>query len=78
MLRHACILGVPNAKCEKTIELANTSAGCLHVCIFSKIGNCFFAVTSCNFFIFAVDTCRKKLSRRARFFCGMSCKYFLR
>ena len=78
MLRHACILGGPQYEVREKIELANESADCLHVCILSKIGNCFFAVTSCNFFISAVNTCRKKLSHRATFFCGMSCKYFLR
>ena len=47
--RHPCILGGPQG--QKS-EVAHRWAHCLQACIFSKIGNCFFAVRSCNFFYF--------------------------
>ena len=68
--------GSPTPSVGEKSEKAHRWAHCLQACIFSKIGNCFFAVRSCNFFIFAVNTCRKKLSHRAIFFCGKSCNFF--
>ena len=57
-------------------EVAYGWAHHLQACIFSKIGNCFFAVRSCNFFIFAVNVRRKKALHRVIFFCGKSCNFF--
>ena len=62
--------GSPMPSAGTKSEVAHRWAHRLHSYIFSKIGNCFFAVRSCIFFIFAVNTCRKKLSHRAIFFCG--------
>ena len=45
--------GVPTAaERAAASEVADKWAHCLQACIFSKIGNSFFAVRSCNFFIF--------------------------
>ena len=68
--------GSPTRSAGKKSEVAHRWAHCLQACIFSKIGNCFFAVRSCNFFIFAVNACRKKSSHRVIFFCGKSCNFF--
>ena len=64
--------GVSNAKRREKAERAHRWAHRLQACIFSRIGNCFFAVRSCNFFIFAVSACRKKSSHRVIFFVAVS------
>ena len=57
--------GVPTASERGAAsEVAHKWAHCLRACVFSKIGNSFFAVRSCIFFIFTVNGCRKKLSHR--------------
>ena len=60
--------GSPTPSTGKESEVAHRWAHRLQACIFSKIGNCFFAVRSCNFFIFAVNGYRKKLSHRVNLF----------
>ena len=66
--------GVPTAlERGAALEVAHTWVPCLHACIFSTIGNSFFAVRSCNFYIFAVNACRKKSSHRVIFFAVNAC-----
>ena len=65
--------GSPTPSTETKSEVAHGWAHCLQACIVGKIGNFFFAVKSCNFFIFAVKACRRKSSHRVISFCSKSC-----
>ena len=56
-------LGVPTtSERGAESEVAQRWAHCLRACIFSKIGNSFFVVRSCIFYVFVVNACRKKTS----------------
>ena len=74
-LRNPYILGGPQRQARGQNQkwpTGGTSPTCIH---FNKIGNFFFAVRSYNFHC-ALNTCKKKSSRRVIFFCGKPCIFF--